>query len=248
MKAKRKGNDIAITWRIVQAAPDGSTSPYNLEGKDLEVSVTVGAKTYAITDYSVSSNVLSFTFYGKDQDRTGVATLLLVENDGEIGMHSLDKVDAFQLTSHTGECSKCDDCCCHVDVEVLDLVSVIAVIEESAIPETIARKAWVNEQLTNYYTKSEADAKFVEQIEGKGLSTEDYSTEEKSKLGELPTNEELQSALGGKVDKEVGKGLSTNDFTDAYIARILALESTVDNIQSAVPWSEDMLWLSSQTW
>ena len=40
----------------------------------------------------------------------------------------------------------------------------------------------------------------VDKIPGKGLSTEDYTTEEKSKLGALPTNSELNTALAGKQD------------------------------------------------
>lgn len=73
----------------------------------------------------------------------------------------------------------------------------------------------------------------VDKVEGKGLSTEDYTTAEKGKLGALPTNADLTTALGlkansadvynktaadellvGKVDKVEGKGLSTNDYTD----------------------------------
>ena len=40
----------------------------------------------------------------------------------------------------------------------------------------------------------------VDKIPGKGLSTEDYTTEEKTKLGALPTNSELETALSGKQD------------------------------------------------
>lgn len=39
--------------------------------------------------------------------------------------------------------------------------------------------------LTNYYTKSEANSKFVAKVSGKGLSTNDYTTAEKNKLAGL---------------------------------------------------------------
>lgn len=41
--------------------------------------------------------------------------------------------------------------------------------------------------LDNYYTKTAADAKFVEKITGRGLSQENYTTEEKTKLGGVET-------------------------------------------------------------
>lgn len=107
--------------------------------------------------------------------------------------------------------------------------------------------------LSNYYTKTDSDARYVQVESGKGLSTNDYTTAEKEKLASLqnytlPTA--TASVLGGvkigtgidivdgtisvnipEVDlseyptfddldiyvmKELGKGLSTNDFTDDY--------------------------------
>lgn len=37
----------------------------------------------------------------------------------------------------------------------------------------------------------------------------------------------LTSAIGNKVDKEEGKGISSNDFTDALLAKLNSLENTV---------------------
>lgn len=66
---------------------------------------------------------------------------------------------------------------------------------------------------------------------GKGLSTNDFTTEEKNKLDGLADitvdsalstvstnpvqNSVITEALNDKVDEEAGKGLSTNDFTNA---------------------------------
>ena len=72
----------------------------------------------------------------------------------------------------------------------------------------------------------------VDKVEGKGLSANDYTNEEKSKLGGIasgaqvnviesvkvdgvaltPTDKAVNIDLSGKVDKEEGKGLSTNDY------------------------------------
>ena len=59
--------------------------------------------------------------------------------------------------------------------------------------------AWVEDAFG--YTRSETDNLLngkVDKVTGKGLSTNDYTTEEKTKLGDLPTASELTTALAGK--------------------------------------------------
>ena len=84
----------------------------------------------------------------------------------------------------------------------------------------------------------------VDKVEGKGLSTEDYTTDEKTKLSGIETgaqvnviesvkvdgtaltidaNKAVDIDLSGKVDVVSGKGLSTNDYTDADKAKVDAL-------------------------
>lgn len=58
------------------------------------------------------------------------------------------------------------------------------------------------------YTNSEVDTLLsnkVDKVTGKGLSTEDYTTTEKT----------LVATIENKVDKVTGKGLSTEDYTTA---------------------------------
>lgn len=58
----------------------------------------------------------------------------------------------------------------------------------------------------NIKTSDETDTALngkVDKVEGKGLSTNDYTNEEKAEVAKV----------SGKVDKVSGKGLSTNDFT-----------------------------------
>ena len=60
----------------------------------------------------------------------------------------------------------------------------------------------------------------VDKVPGKGLSTEDYTSEDKGLVGGMT------AALEGKVDKVPGKGLSTKDYTSedkAYLAEIPGL-------------------------
>lgn len=49
------------------------------------------------------------------------------------------------------------------------------------------------------------------------------SADDKTKLDTLPTGQQIQSSLGGKVDKESGKGLSTNDYDATAKAKVDAI-------------------------
>ena len=53
----------------------------------------------------------------------------------------------------------------------------------------------------------------------------DYTDEDKEKVSKLP--EDTNAALNDKIDKVTGKGLSTNDFTDAY-------KATLDNLPDEI--------------
>lgn len=59
----------------------------------------------------------------------------------------------------------------------------------------------------NTYTKAQTDGLLngkVDKVAGKGLSTNDYTDSEKTKLAALPTNAELNTALDDKADKVAG--------------------------------------------
>lgn len=85
----------------------------------------------------------------------------------------------------------------------------------------------------------------VDAVSGKGLSTNDYTTEEKAKLAGIATgankttvdsalsssstnpvqNKVINTALGGKVDAVSGKGLSTNDYTSTEKDKLAGIEA-----------------------
>lgn len=92
--------------------------------------------------------------------------------------------------------------------------------------ETGANKTIVDTQLSTSSTNpvqnkavaASLNAK-VNIIFGKGLSTNDYTTEEKNLVATIPDKADktyVDTQLSTKVDKVSGKGLSTNDFTFAY--------------------------------
>lgn len=131
------------------------------------------------------------------------------------------------------------------------------------VDNEVVRLDDVSVNLDDYSTTEEMNAAIataiadkVDKVEGKGLSSEDFTSEFKSKLEGIATGAEvnyvksvsdelevsaegalsivsiaqskvtgLPDALAGKVDKEEGKGLSSNDFTDALKEKIEGVES-----------------------
>lgn len=75
----------------------------------------------------------------------------------------------------------------------------------------------------------------VDKVDGKGLSTEDYTTTEKTKLAAITGTNTGDQDLSGlattdtldlKVDKVDGKGLSTNDYTTTEKTKLGAITGT----------------------
>lgn len=80
----------------------------------------------------------------------------------------------------------------------------------------------------------------VDKVEGKELSSNDYTDSDKAKLAGIDlskyaTTTALSTGLSGKVDKVSGKVLSSNDFTDALKTKLVGIDLTKkqDNIISA---------------
>lgn len=71
----------------------------------------------------------------------------------------------------------------------------------------------------------------VDKVTGKGLSTNDYTAADKSKVGNLPDN--TSAELDKKVSKVTGKGLSTNDYTDAEKAAVATIGNKLNTADVA---------------
>ena len=65
----------------------------------------------------------------------------------------------------------------------------------------------------------------VDKVEGKVLSTNDYTTAEKTKLNDLPDTTQLGVLFDGKVSVEVGKVLSDNNYSNADKAIVDAIQT-----------------------
>ena len=89
-----------MQWSIYRRTEAGREA-YNLEGKRLVLRLQNAYRTEDLTEFTVSGNVVSWTFYGKDQKSLGSYNLILIENQGERGMVTVDIVTAFVLVAHT---------------------------------------------------------------------------------------------------------------------------------------------------
>lgn len=100
MKKIRIGNDIPIKWTINR---DGH--PEDFSGKTIKLLMRSMSDEVEITDYKIEGNVISWTFFGKDQTKATAYTFTLIENEGQEGMFTIDACRVLQLV----ECSDLAD-------------------------------------------------------------------------------------------------------------------------------------------
>lgn len=144
----------------------------------------------------------------------------------------------------------------HTNKAVLDaLTDELGQLEYNGVP--VGSVSSVNGQtgaITGLETVTDSNAKLdtkVDKVVGKQLSTEDYTTTEKSKLtgiedgaqvnavlsvnGQtgaiigLETTANIDNKLSTKVDKEIGKQLSTEDYTSIEKAKLSGIENNANN-------------------
>lgn len=132
MEKIRIGNDISVTWGIVN-----SGEPYDLSGKDLKLYLSSPNRIRVeIQDFQVQGNVISFVFYGKDQKAAGIYSCTLVENEGQEGMMTVDSCNVFQLVDWS--CRAVSDSSAAIDLQSDILVNVVHPI----IPEIGENGHW----------------------------------------------------------------------------------------------------------
>lgn len=96
MKAIRIGNDIPIVWSISR---NGVQEDFS--GRDVAVYLLDPHGNACQIGWSMDGSSATILFMGKDQSVTGKYTLVLTENEGEMGMTTIDTVEAFKLVDHT---------------------------------------------------------------------------------------------------------------------------------------------------
>ncbi len=114
------------------------------------------------------------------------------------------------------------------DVEPTETFAFMEWIDTSTNPAVIKRRNRDNTSWLTIGSYEKPLTDFVEKVTGKGLSTNDYTDEDKQIVGGVT------QALEQKVDKVADKGLSTNDYTDEdkqIVGGVTqALEQKVDKV------------------
>jgi hypothetical protein len=164
MKTIRLGNDVQINWYITRFG-----EPEDFTGKNLTVKLIDKLGEEQVFDYEIEGNRITGIFFGKDQSTNGVYRLLLVENDGEEDMVSLDYIDAFCLSNKMkNQTSNGSDTTSTINTEVEEYESQIDLEQDLFL---YAKKTYVNEKIDevnqriddDFYTKDQVD-KIIEEI------------------------------------------------------------------------------------
>ena len=128
MKIFRIGNNVDITWNIVKSTPLSS---------NLQVYLIDKYNHKQTFDYSINDNVITGTFYGKDQVHSGAYRLLLIENEGLNEQSVVDYLNAFSLSTNLkSSTSVGNDAFDNCDTETIDITSTIST---DNIPDDVAR-------------------------------------------------------------------------------------------------------------
>lgn len=204
MRDHRQGNDLAVVWSILR---DGK--PFILSGKEWKLYLKNMYERKEVDDFSVKGNQIHWTFYGKDQKTTGKYSLILVGNENEKGMITTDNCDFVNVVSCSCKIENSIDSP-NVETETIELTSNLDYVagtggggsyDDTAIWEALNDK--------------------VDKEEGKGLSDENFTTEEKQKLAGLENYDDSGikkdiEDLSKKVEdlEQGGQGGSTPDLSE----------------------------------
>lgn len=114
----RKGNDLTVRWTITR---QGQIE--DLAGRKLGVKLLDQFGKAATISWFAELNVITISFEGRNQSALGTYALLLVENEGESGMVTVDTEEAFRLVAHssqeeTGDAGDVDVSYIHLESDV----------------------------------------------------------------------------------------------------------------------------------
>lgn len=223
MKNIRIGNDISVVWTVTAG------SPVDLENVELTLFDQYGDKaTISDVEVRVTGELVYkylFSFYGKDQKRQGVYRVLLQRNEGEIGMATLDKTDAFQLFG------VCDFGI--VEGEDEDHVETVTVELSSTISTSVDGEGFDPE---NYYTKDETNELLAERQ--RAFTSQDplEMANNRLRLRMLAIGNDVKGFVGTQVFPEV----STDK--DSIMPSIKAIEDhIVTPLQTAIGGKQDTI-------
>lgn len=211
MKRIRIGKDIEIHWPILTNGQQVA-----LEGRDLRLFVHLPSHMDIPVDFTTEGNTAIFTISGAMQKSIGVYRLTMWENLQKRGQTAVDYCKAFELVPTTllegGE----DESNLITETINLEASSLVVGLPGESAYEAF-KKYNPNSELTEEeYAEAPINAANAANEAAKAAN------DAAGKIGDI------DKALAEKVDKEEGKGLSTNDYTDQEKEKLAGLSNYDD--------------------
>lgn len=211
MKRIRIGKDIEIHWPILT-----NGEPVALEGRDLKLFVHLPSHMDIPVDFTTEGNTAIFIISGAMQKSIGVYRLTMWENLQKRGQTAVDYCKAFELVPTTilegGEDES------NLRSETVDLEASSLVV---GLPGESAYEAFKKYNPNSELTEEE----YAEAPINAANAANEAAKEANDAAGKIG---DIDKALAAKVDKEEGKGLSTNDYTDQEKEKLAGLSNYDD--------------------
>lgn len=211
MKRIRIGKDIEIHWPILTNGEEVA-----LEGRDLKLFVHLPSHMDIPVDFTTEGNTAIFTISGTMQKSIGVYRLTMWENLQKRGQTAVDYCKAFELVPTTllegGEDES------NLTTETVDLEASSLVV---GLPGESAYEAFKKYNPNSELTEEEYAEAPINAANAANEAAK-AANDAAGKIGDI------DKALAEKVDKEEGKGLSTNDYTDQEKEKLAGLSNYDD--------------------
>lgn len=211
MKRIRIGKDIEIHWPILTNGEQVA-----LEGRDLKLFVHLPSHMDIPVDFTTEGNTAIFTISGTMQKSIGVYRLTMWENLQKSGQTAVDYCKAFELVPTTllegGEDES------NLTTETVDLEASSLVV---GLPGESAYEAFKKYNPNSELTEEEYAEAPINAANAANKAAK-AANDAAGKIGDI------DKLLAEKVDKEEGKGLSTNDYTDQEKEKLAGLSNYDD--------------------
>lgn len=211
MKRIRIGKDIEIHWPILTNGKQVA-----LEGRDLKLFVHLPSHMDIPVDFTTEGNTAIFIITGAMQKSIGVYRLTMWENLQKSGQTAVDYCNAFELVPTT--CMEGGEDDNNLTTETVDLEASSLVV---GLPGESAYEAFKKYNPNSELTEEEYAEAPINAANAANEAAK-AANDAAGKIGDI------DKALAAKVDKEEGKGLSTNDYTDQEKEKLAGLSNYDD--------------------
>lgn len=211
MKRIRIGKDIEIHWPILTNGEQVA-----LEGRDLKLFVHLPSHMDIPVDFTTEGNTAIFIITGAMQKSIGMYRLTMWENLQKSGQTAVDYCNAFELVPTT--CMEGGEDDNNLTTETVDLEASSLVV---GLPGESAYEAFKKYNPNSELTEEEYAEAPINAANAANEAAK-AANDAAGKIGDI------DKALAEKVDKEEGKGLSTNDYTDQEKEKLAGLSNYDD--------------------